>query len=145
MAAAPDPNLPRPRNGEDVHVGSGIQFPSSTRYGRMFGVHDPYGTHSTWYCPFLLGLSSYVMAILGIFHAALCVGLVILRQSGGVSFRGGYRYSSSGWGGPKRSLTSPRLFEDRSLFPLSLRGDLSLFPGLLGLRSRFCSLMLFSF
>ena len=39
----------------------------------------------------------------------------------------------------------PRLFGDHSLSPLSLRGDLSLSPCLLGLRSRFLSLMLFSF
>ena len=33
----------------------------------------------------------------------------------------------------------PRLFRDRSLFSLSLHGDLSLFPRLLGLRSCFFS------
>ena len=46
---------------------------------------------------------------------------------------------------PKRSLTLPHLFGDRSLFSLSLRGDLSLSPHLLGLRSRFFSPLLFSF
>ena len=79
VAAAPGPNLLRPRSGEDVHVGSGIQFPSSATYNRLFGDHDPYGTQSTLYCPFLLGLSSSGMATLGIFHAALRVGPVILR------------------------------------------------------------------
>ena len=39
----------------------------------------------------------------------------------------------------------PRLFGDRSLFSLSLRGDLSLSPRLLGFRSRFFSPLLFSF
>ena len=63
----------------------------------------------------------------------------------GVNYRGGYHYCSSGWGGPKRSLTLPHLFGERSLFSLSLRGDLSLSPGLLVLRSRFFSLLLFSF
>ena len=83
VAAAPGPDLLRPRSGQDVHVESGIQFPSSTRYSSPFGVHDPYGTHSTWYCPFLLGLSSSEMATLGINHDAPHVGPVILRQSGG--------------------------------------------------------------
>ena len=59
-----------------------------------------------------------------------------------VKCRGGYHYYSSGWGGPKRSLKFRLLFKDRSL---SLRGDLSLSPRLLGLCSRFFSLMLFSF
>ena len=81
--ATPGLDLLRPRSGEDVHVGSGIQFPSSTGYSRLFGVHDPYGTHSTWYCLFLLGLSSSKMVTLGISHAAPLVGPVILRQSGG--------------------------------------------------------------
>ena len=39
----------------------------------------------------------------------------------------------------------PHLFGDRSLFSLSLHGDLSLFPRLLGLRSRFLSPLPFSF
>ena len=46
---------------------------------------------------------------------------------------------------PKRSLTLPRLFGYRSLFSQSLRGDLSLSPHLLGLRSRFFLPLLFSF
>ena len=56
----------------------------------------------------------------------------------GVNCRGEYRCCSSGCGGP-------RLFGDRSLSPLSLHWDLSLSPCLLGLRSRFLSLLLFSF
>ena len=50
-----------------------------------------------------------------------------------------------GLDGPKRSLTLPRLIGDCSLFSLSLRGDLSLSPCLLGLRSLFFSPLLFSF
>ena len=38
----------------------------------------------------------------------------------------------------------PRLFEDRSMFSPSLRGDMSLFPWLLGLCSLFLSPWLFS-
>ena len=30
MGAVPDPDLLRPRSGEDVHVESGVQLPSST-------------------------------------------------------------------------------------------------------------------
>ena len=84
VEVAPGADLLRPCRGENVHVRSGIQFPYSVGYSRLFDVYDPYGTHSTWYCPFLLGLSSYEMAILGIFHAALRVGPVILRKSGGL-------------------------------------------------------------
>ena len=39
----------------------------------------------------------------------------------------------------------PRLLKHRSLFSLSFHGDLSLFPCLLGLRSRFFSPLPFSF
>ena len=81
--AAPGPDLPKPRNDEDAHVGSGTQFLSLTRCSHRFGVHDPYGTHNIWYCLFLLGLTSSEMAILEIFHAALCVGPVTLRLSEG--------------------------------------------------------------
>ena len=63
----------------------------------------------------------------------------------GVNCRGGYRCCSSCWGGPKRSLTLPCLFGDCSLFSLSLRGDLSLSPHLLGLHYLFFSFLLFSF
>ena len=83
VAAAPGRDLLKARNGEDVHVGSGIQFLSSARCSHMFGVHDPCGTHSIWYCPFLLGLTSFEMATLEIFYVALRVGLVTLRLSGG--------------------------------------------------------------
>ena len=53
--------------------------------------------------------------------------------------------AQAGVGVPKKSLTLPCLFGDRSLFFLSLRGDLSLSPHLMGLRSRFFALMIFSF
>ena len=79
VAAAPGPDLLRPCIGEDVHVGSGIQFPSSVGYSSLFAVHDSYGTHSTWYCPFLLGMSSSVMDTLGNYHVAPRVEPVILR------------------------------------------------------------------
>ena len=59
----------------------------------------------------------------------------------GVNRRGEYRCRSSGLGGPRRSLTLPRLFEDRSL---SLLGDLSRSLCLLGLHSRCLSVLLFS-
>ena len=41
------PDLLSPQSGEDVHVGSGIQFPSSAGCNHMSGVHDPYGIHNT--------------------------------------------------------------------------------------------------
>ena len=50
-------DLLRPRSGEDVHVGSGIKFPSSSGCNHLFGVHDPCGIHNTWLSLFLLGLS----------------------------------------------------------------------------------------
>ena len=81
--AAPGPDLLRPRNGEDAHVGSGTQFLSSVACSHRFGVHDPYGTYSIWYCLFLLGLTSSKMVILENFHVALRVGPVTLRLSGG--------------------------------------------------------------
>ena len=55
--AVPGPNLLRPRSNEDVHVGSGIQFPSSAGCNHHFGVHDPYGIHNTWLSSTSLGLS----------------------------------------------------------------------------------------
>ena len=79
----PGSDLLRPRSGEDVHVGSGIQFPSLARCNHLFGVHDPYGIHNTWLSLFLLGLSSFEMATLRTFHAAPCVGSVIPRLSRG--------------------------------------------------------------
>ena len=83
VAAAPGPDLLKPRNGGDAHVRLGIQFLSLVGCSRLFGVHDPYGTHSIWYCLLLLGPTSSGMAILRIFHVALRVGPVTLRLSGG--------------------------------------------------------------
>ena len=75
--------LLRPRNGEDVRVGSGIQSLSSIGCSHRFNVHDPYGTHSIWYCLILLGLTLSEMATSEIFHVALRAGLVTLRLPGG--------------------------------------------------------------
>ena len=83
MVAAPSPDLLKPRNSEDAHVGSGIQFLSLAGCSHLFGVHDPCGTHSIWYCLFLLGLTSSEMAILEIFHVAFRVGPETLRLSVG--------------------------------------------------------------
>ena len=94
--AAPGPNLLKPRNDEDVHVGSGIQFLSSTGCSHLFSVHDPCRTHSIWYCPFFLGLTSSEMVTSEIFHVALRVRPVTLRLSGGVNCQGEYRCCSSG-------------------------------------------------
>ena len=81
--ATPGPDLLKPRNGEDAHIGSSTQFLSSVGCSHRFGVHDPDGTHSIWYCLFLLGLTSFEMAILEIFHFSLHIGPVTLRLSGG--------------------------------------------------------------
>ena len=70
----PGPDLLRPRSCKDVHVRSGIQFPSSARCNHLFGVHDPCGIHNTWLNLFSLGLSSSEMATLKTFRAASCVG-----------------------------------------------------------------------
>ena len=83
VVAAPGPNLLKPRNGKDAHVGSDTQFLSSAGCSHRFGVHDPIGTHSIWYCLFLMGLTSSEMTISKNFHVALRVGLVTLRLSGG--------------------------------------------------------------
>ena len=82
-AAAPGPDLPEPRSDGDFHVESGIQFLFLVGCSRMFGVHDPCGTHSIWYRLLSLGQTSSGMAISGIFHVALCVGPVTLRLSKG--------------------------------------------------------------
>ena len=82
VAAVFGPNLLKPRNSGDAHVGSGFQFISLVRFSHMFSVHDPCGTHSIWYRLFLLGLTSSRMAILGIFHVALRVRPVTLTPSG---------------------------------------------------------------
>ena len=79
----PGPDLMRPRSNEDVHVGSGIQFPSSARCNHLFGVHDPYGIHNTWLSLFSLGLSSSEMATLKTFCATSRVGPVTSRLSRG--------------------------------------------------------------
>ena len=83
VEAAPGPVLLTPRNDKDAHVGSGTQFLSSGGCSHRFDVHDPCGTHSIWYCLFLLDLTSSDMAISEIFHVALRVGPVTLRLSGG--------------------------------------------------------------
>ena len=77
------PDLLRPRSGEDVHVGSGIQFPSSAGCNHLFGVHDPYGIHNTWSSLSSLGLSSSETGTLKTFRAASRVGPVIPRLSRG--------------------------------------------------------------
>ena len=73
------PALLRPRNGEDVRVGLGIQSLFSVGYSHQFGIHDPCGTHSIWYCLFSRGLTLFEMATSGFFHVALRVGPAILR------------------------------------------------------------------
>ena len=141
----PSFDLLEPCNGRDVHVGLGIRFLSSIESGHMFGAHDLCGTRSIWLCLFLLGLSSSKTAKLKTSHAAPRIRLETPRPSRGVNYLGGYRGCSSGWGGPKRSLTLPLLFRDRSLSSLFLRGDLSRSLCLLGLWSCFFSSLLFSF
>ena len=81
--AASGLDLLKPCNDEDAHVGSGTQFLSSTGCGHLFGVHDPCGNHSIWYCLFLLGLTSSEMAISEIFHVVLHIEPVTLRLSEG--------------------------------------------------------------
>ena len=83
MGAMPSPDLLRPRSGEDVHVGLGIQFPSSAEFNHLFGVYDPYGIHNTWLSPSSLGLSSSEMTTLKNFRAASHVGPVTPRLSKG--------------------------------------------------------------
>ena len=81
--AVPGPDLLKPRNGGDAHVGSSIEFLSLVGCSHLFGVHDPCGTHSIWYRLFLLNLTSSEMAISEIFHVALRIGPVTLRLSRG--------------------------------------------------------------
>ena len=83
VVVAPGPDLLKPRNGKGAPVGSGIQFPSSVGCSNLFGVHDPYGTHSIWYYPFLLGLTSSEMATSKNVHVAPHARPVTLRLSGG--------------------------------------------------------------
>ena len=75
MGAVPGPDLLRPRSDVDVHVGSGIRFPSSFGCNHLFSVRDPYGIHNTWLSLSLLGLSSFKMATLETFRAASHVDL----------------------------------------------------------------------
>ena len=77
------PDLLRPRSSEDVHVGSGIQFPSSAVCNHLSDVHDPYGIHNTWLSLFLLGLPSSEMVTLKTFCAASSVRPVTPRLSRG--------------------------------------------------------------
>ena len=83
MRATPDPDLLRPRSGEDVHTGSGIQFPSLAGCNHLFGIHDPCGIHNTWLSLFSLGLSLSEMDTLKNFHVASRVGSVTPRLSRG--------------------------------------------------------------
>ena len=75
--------LLRPRNDEDVRVGSCIQSLSSIGCSHRFDVRDPCGTHNIWYYLFSLGLTLSEMATSEIFHVALRAGLVTLRLLGG--------------------------------------------------------------
>ena len=79
MEEVPGPNLLRPRSGEDVLIGSGIQFPSSIGCNRLFGVRDPYEIHNTWSSLSLLGMSSSRMATSKTFRSASHVEPVIPR------------------------------------------------------------------
>ena len=79
----PGPDLLRPLSGEDVHIGSGIQFPSSVGCNHLFGVHDPCGIHNTWLSLFSPGLSSSEMATLKTFRATSRVGPMTPRLSRG--------------------------------------------------------------
>ena len=83
VPAVPGPDLPKPRSGRDAHVESSIQFLFLAGCSRLFGVHDPCGTHIIWYRLLSMGLTSSGMAISRIFHVALHVGPVTLRSSGG--------------------------------------------------------------
>ena len=66
----PSLDLLRPQSDVNVHVGSGIQFPSSSGCNHLFGVRDPYGIHNTWLSLSLLGLSSFETATLKTFLVA---------------------------------------------------------------------------
>ena len=79
----PNSDLWEPRNGEDVHVGSGIQFLFSIEYSHLSDVRDLYGSSNTWSCLFWLGPFSFEMAILKTSHVVPCIGLEIPRPLGG--------------------------------------------------------------
>ena len=81
--AASDLDFQRLCNGEDILVRSDTLFPSLAICNRPFDVRGPYGTHSTWCCPFLLGPSSSGMAISEISHVAPLARPAILRLLGG--------------------------------------------------------------
>ena len=83
MGAVPGTDLLRPRSGEDVLVGSGIQFPSSVGCNHLFGVRDPYGIHNIWLSLSSLGPSSFETATLKTFRAASHVGPATSRLSRG--------------------------------------------------------------
>ena len=67
-------DLLEPLNGEDVHVGLGIRFLSSTEYSHLFGAHDLCGTRNTWSCIFLLKTTPLKTS-----HAAPRIGLETTR------------------------------------------------------------------
>ena len=79
----PDFDLREPRNGGDVHVGSGIRFLFSIEYSHLSDARNLYGSCNTWSCLFWLGLSSSEMVILKTSHAVPRIGLKIPRLSGG--------------------------------------------------------------
>ena len=83
MGAVPGPYHLRPRSGEDVHVGLGIQFPFLSGCHHLFGVHDPDGIHNTWLSLSSLGLSSSEMATFKTFRVTSHVRLVTPRLSRG--------------------------------------------------------------
>ena len=83
IEAVPGSDLLRSRSDEDVHVGSGIRFPSSDGCNHLFGVRDPNGIHNTWLSLSLLGLSSFETATLKTFRAASLVGPATPRLSRG--------------------------------------------------------------
>ena len=75
----PGPDLLRPQSGEDVLVGSSIQFLSSARCNHLFGIHDPYGIHNTWLTLSSLVLTSSRTTTSKTFSAASHVKPVISR------------------------------------------------------------------
>ena len=88
--------LLRPRNSEYVHVRSGIQSLSFVRCSHRFGVHGPYGTHSIWYCLFLLGLTLSEMDTLQTFSCCTSRKTCDTEAVTGVYCQGEYRCCSSG-------------------------------------------------
>ena len=72
-------DLREPRNGRDVHVGSGIRFLFSIEYSHLSDVRDLNENCNTWSCLFWVGSSSFEMAILTTSHIAPRIGLEIPR------------------------------------------------------------------